>query len=207
VNLLFQSQIDAIVDGLSDKGYAIIENFLSHSEAKAIRELDDFKDALLHFKKAGIGKNAEKQINEGVRGDYIQWIEKETTADEIKIYLNRLDEVIAHVNRMLFLSLKDYEVHKTVYPAGTFYKRHLDQFKKDDHRKLSIICYLNEDWQPNQGGQLRMHLAEGPLDVFPTAGKLVCFRSDQIEHEVLPSTRERISITGWIVDRIVYFGN
>jgi SM-20-related protein len=203
VNIQFQNQIDAIADGLADKGYAIIDKFLSPEETKSIRDLDDFKDALLHFKKAGIGKDADKQINEGVRGDYIQWIEKETAAPEIIIYLNRLTELISYINRTLFLSLKDYEVHKTVYPAGTFYKRHLDQFKKDDHRKLSIICYLNEDWQPEQGGQLRMHLPEGPVDVFPTAGKLVCFRSDQIEHEVLVATRERMSLTGWIVDRIV----
>jgi SM-20-related protein len=203
VNIQFQNQIDAIADGLADKGYAIIDKFLSPEETKSIRDLDDFKDALLHFKKAGIGKDADKQINEGVRGDYIQWIEKETAPPEIGIYLNRLAELISHLNRTLFLSLKDYEVHKTVYPTGTFYKRHLDQFKKDDHRKLSIICYLNEDWQPEEGGQLRMHLPEGPVDVFPTAGKLVCFRSDQIEHEVLIATRERMSLTGWIVDRIV----
>jgi SM-20-related protein len=203
VNIQFQNQIDAIADGLADKGYAIIDQFLSEQEATNIRNLDDFKNALLHFKKASIGKNTDKQINEGVRGDYIQWIEKQTAAESIKVYLNRLEELIAYINRALFLSLKDYEVHKTVYPAGTFYKRHLDQFKKDDHRKLSIICYLNEDWKPEQGGQLRMYLPEGELDVFPTGGKLVCFRSDQIEHEVLPANRERMSITGWIVDAIV----
>jgi SM-20-related protein len=203
VNIQFQNQIDAIADGLADKGYAITDQFLSEQEAANIRNLDDFKNALLHFKKAGIGKNADKQINEGVRGDYIHWIERETAPDEIKVYLNRLEELIKYINRVLFLSLKDYEVHKTVYPAGTFYKRHLDQFKKDDHRKLSIICYLNEDWKTEQGGQLRMYLPEGELDVFPIAGKLVCFRSDQIEHEVLPANRERMSLTGWIVDQII----
>jgi SM-20-related protein len=203
VNIQFQNQIDAIADGLADKGYAIIDHFLSEPEAANIRNLDDFKNALLHFKKAGIGKNVDKQINEGVRGDYIQWIEKETAAEAIKVYLNRLEQLVTYINRALFLSLKGYEVHKTVYPAGTFYKRHLDQFKKDDHRKLSIICYLNEDWKAEQGGQLRMYLPEKELDVFPTAGKLVCFRSDQIEHEVLPANRERMSITGWIVDEII----
>jgi SM-20-related protein len=202
VNIQFQNQIDAIADGLADKGYAIIDNFLSTEEARSIRDLDDFKQALLHFKKAGVGKDADRQINEGIRGDYIQWIEKETAPPEIEIYLHRLAELISFLNRTLFLSLKDYEVHKTIYPTGTFYKRHLDQFKKDDHRKLSVICYLNDDWKPEQGGQLRMHLSGETIDVFPTAGKLVCFRSDQIEHEVLPATRDRISLTGWIVDRI-----
>jgi SM-20-related protein len=35
----------------------------------------------------------------------------------------------------------------------------------------------------------------------PEAGRLVCFRSDLIEHEVLPATRERYSLTGWALDR------
>jgi SM-20-related protein len=30
----------------------------------------------------------------------------------------------------------------------------------------------------------------------------VCFRSDQIEHEVLPATRERLSLTGWMLDQL-----
>jgi SM-20-related protein len=89
----------------------------------------------------------------------------------------------------------------TVYPVGSFYKRHLDQFKQDDHRKLSLICYLNEDWKETHGGQLRMHLPLGMVDVLPIGGKLVCFRSDMIEHEVLPATRERYSLTGWILDQ------
>jgi SM-20-related protein len=66
-----------------------------------------------------------------------------------------------------------------------------------------VICYLNENWEENHGGQLRMHLPSGELDVFPTAGTMVCFRSDQIEHEVLPATRERRSITGWMLDQLV----
>jgi SM-20-related protein len=90
----------------------------------------------------------------------------------------------------------------TVYPEGSFYKRHLDQFKKDDHRKLSVILYLNADWKDEQGGQLRMHLPDGPKDFLPLAGRLVIFRSDEIEHEVLPATRERLSITGWVLDRL-----
>ena len=100
------------------------------------------------------------------------------------------------------LSLKDFEVHMTVYPIGSFYKRHLDQFKKDDHRKLSVILYLNNDWQDSHGGQLRMYFPGQTKDFLPLAGRLVIFRSDEIEHEVLPATRERLSITGWVLDRL-----
>jgi SM-20-related protein len=94
-------------------------------------------------------------------------------------------------------------VHRTIYPIGSFYKRHLDQFKKDDKRKLSVICYLNTDWKESEGGQLRIYLPNGSTDIFPLAGRLVCFRSDLLEHEVLPATRERLSLTGWLLDRVI----
>jgi SM-20-related protein len=136
-----------------------------------------------------------------VRGDYIQWIDKSTAPPELLVYLDRLHELALFLNRSLFLSLKDAEVHMTVYPAGTFYKRHLDQFRKDDHRILSVICYLNENWTESDGGQLRLYLDDENLDVQPTAGTLVCFRSDQLEHEVLPARRQRLSLTGWMLDR------
>lgn len=63
-----------------------------------------------------------------------------------------------------------------------------------------MICYLNENWREDEGGQLRVYFPAGTKDFFPTAGRLVCFRSDLLEHEVLPATRERLSLTGWLLD-------
>lgn len=194
--------LDRLVDGLADQGYAIIDNFLSPEEVDAILQLEEFNGELLQFQKAGIGKKADKQINESIRGDYIQWINPATAVPAIQAYLIKLNDLIKHVNQTLFLSLKDCEVHMTVYPVGSYYHRHLDQFKRDDHRKLSVICYLNRSWQEAEGGQLRIYLSEKEVDVLPLAGRLVCFRSDLLEHEVLPATHERLSITGWLLDRI-----
>lgn len=190
---------EAVADGLSDHGYAIVDQFLSQSEVEAIIKDEKIKLDIESFQRAGVGQQG-KQINE-VRGDFIKWVEPKKASPSVQLYLQRIGEMIQYLNESLFLSLKDYEVHITVYPIGNFYKRHLDQFRKDDHRKLSLICYLNEDWKETHGGQLRMHLSSGILDVLPTAGKLVCFRSDTIEHEVLPATRERYSLTGWILDQ------
>ncbi len=196
-----ETQLAQIADGLADKGFAIIDHFLSVKEVENILLTDEFKGGKLHFKKAGIGKQLDKQINESIRGDYIQWIDPAIAPNGIQLYLHRINQLIRFLNQELFLSLKEAEVHLTIYPIGAFYKRHLDQFKLSDHRKLSIICYLNFDWQKDEGGQLRLHLPGNFLDVLPMAGRLVCFRSDQVEHEVLPGTRERLSLTGWIVDR------
>lgn len=194
---------DSIADGLAENGFAIADQFLSQEEVSDILLSDEFKINRSTFKKAGIGNSRSLQIKEEIRGDYIQWLDKSKAPQAIKIYLSRLDQLIKFLNQALYLSLKDYEVHCTVYPPGSFYKRHLDQFKNGDHRRLSVICYLNTDWKEEQGGQLRMYLPEKSLDVFPLAGRLVCFRSDQIEHEVLPAMRERLSLTGWLLDQFV----
>ncbi|HPH45991.1 MAG TPA: 2OG-Fe(II) oxygenase [Chryseolinea sp.] len=192
---------NAIADGLAEEGYAVVDQFLSQEEVNAILELDEFRNGLTQFKKAGIGKSQQHQINESIRGDYIQWLDKNTAPASVKIYLDRLNDLILFLNQSLYLSLKDSEVHMTIYPAGSFYKRHLDQFKKDDHRKLSVICYLNHDWKEEHGGQLRIYLKDETKDFLPVAGRLICFRSDQLEHEVLLANRERLSLTGWMLDQ------
>ncbi len=195
-------KFEAIADGLATTGYAVHDQFLSQEEVEAITALPHFTDALATFRKAGIGKNQSLQVNEAVRGDYIQWLDKVNAPAPALVYLDRLNELRQYLNSTLFLSLKDFEVHMTVYPIGSFYKRHLDQFRHDDHRRLSVICYLNQSWTDEQGGQLRMYLPEGEMDVLPEAGRLICFRSDRIEHEVLPSFRERLSLTGWMLDQV-----
>lgn len=193
---------DSIADGLAEHGYAVADQFLSQAEVNNILTEGKFQASADEFKKAGIGNKQSLQIQEAIRGDYIKWLDKTTSPGAVQVYLNRLDALIKFLNQALFLSLKDFEVHQTVYPIGSYYKRHLDQFKKDDHRKLSVILYLNTDWIAEQGGQLRMYLPDQPKDFLPLAGRLVIFRSDEIEHEVLPATRERLSITGWILDRL-----
>jgi SM-20-related protein len=189
-----------IADELAEKGFAVIDHFLSPSEVEEVLRSDEFMHRKLHFKKAGIGK-VDKQIKEDIRGDYIQWIDPETAPAGEQVYLSRLRDLILFLNQSLYLSLKDVEIHRTVYPVGTRYQRHLDQFRTDDHRKLSLICYLNMKWKKEDGGQLRLHLNSGSMDLLPEAGRLVCLRSDLIEHEVLPATRERYSLTGWAIDR------
>ncbi|MFP5505881.1 MAG: 2OG-Fe(II) oxygenase, partial [Gammaproteobacteria bacterium] len=41
------------------------------------------------------------------------------------------------------------------------------------------------------------------IDVLPQGGTFVCFLSDRFHHEVLPATRERMSVTGWFKVRAV----
>ena len=193
-----QNHFSTIADGLAEQGFVVINHFLSSQEVEDILKLEVFQNG--SFQKAGIGKG-HKQVNESIRGDSILWMDKDLAPSPVQLYLNRLQALRTYLNQTLYLSLKDFEVHLASYPPGSFYKRHLDQFKSDDHRKITVITYLNQNWKEEEGGQLRMYLGKETLDILPTSGKLVCFRSDQIEHEVLPAIRERLSITGWMLDQ------
>lgn len=56
----------------------------------------------------------------------------------------------------------------TVYPGGgARYSRHIDNGNQNG-RVLTVIVYLNHDWEPSWGGQLRLY---GPVD--PSTGKPV----------------------------------
>ncbi|MBS1558460.1 MAG: 2OG-Fe(II) oxygenase [Bacteroidetes bacterium] len=202
VNAELLSKFNAIADGLAENGFSVTDDFLSEVEVSAITSLEDFKNGLRNFKKAGIGQQHDKQINESIRGDYIRWLTKAEAPPSLQLYLERIDQLREFINQALFLSLKDAEIHQTIYPIGSFYKRHLDQFKKEDHRKLTIICYLNKNWKEEMGGQLRVYFQNETKDFFPLAGRLVCFRSDLLEHEVLPATHPRLSLTGWLLDTL-----
>ena len=77
-------------------------------------------------------------------------------------------------------------------------------------RLLTFVYYLTPaDWDEElDGGALRMFSPRqqdtDSFDVTPHAGRLVVFRSDVMEHEVMPSKRrERIAITVWLYGRVV----
>ncbi|MDB6145786.1 MAG: 2OG-Fe(II) oxygenase [Pseudomonas sp.] len=146
---------------------------------------------------AGVGRGSAQEVRESVRGDRIQWLE----AGEVEAcdrYLELMDELRQALNRDLFLGLEDFESHFALYPPGAFYLKHLDRFRDSDRRTVSTVLYLNQDWLPEHGGQLRMYLGDDvEHDVQPVGGSLVVFLSGDIPHEVLASNRERLSLTGW----------
>ena len=105
------------------------------------------------------------------------------------------------------MNLHDIETHLAVYPIDGVYLKHLDQLKQISDtptqvRQLSSVLYLNDNWQAHEGGELRLHLnSQEYVDFLPTAGRLMLFLSAEFWHEVLPATRNRISLTGWFRTR------
>ena len=105
---------------------------------------------------------------------------------------------MSYLNHTCYTSLHEVELHFAVYPPGAYYKRHIDQFRTDSRRKFSVICYLNETWSQQDAGELILYLPDETLTIHPAGGRLVFFESGKIEHEVMPTRKERLSITGWM---------
>ena len=195
---LSRTTLDPLLDDLAEQGWAIVANALPADLTLELAQECRARENQGALQPAGVGRGSAHGVQEGVRGDHIQWLEPGQCAAGDR-YLAMLDDLRGQLNQALYLGLEDYEGHFALYPPGTFYQKHLDRFRDDDRRAVSAVFYLNSDWLPEQGGALRLYLADGrELDVLPEAGTLVLFLSADLPHEVLPATRERLSLTGWL---------
>lgn len=186
------------VDQLSENDYLIIDDFITNDIYQTARSflLDKLKEE--EFSKAAIGPASDQHIVSEVRGDYIFWLDKQRDGI-LSPFFGLLDETIGVLNRYCYLSLSGLEFHLAHYPAGSFYKKHLDQFKSRNNRMISMIIYLNEGWKTGNGGELKIFKPEGDIIVNPVAKRCVLFKSDTVEHEVLRTTVSRYSLTGWLL--------
>ena len=93
-------------------------------------------------------------------------------------------------------------MHYACYPPGAGYVRHVDCFRDDAARVISLVLYLNDNWRDADGGALRIYATRDALEpaceLAPRGGMLVAMRSEAIAHEVLPANAERWSIAGWL---------
>lgn len=187
------------MDALAEQQYVVIDDFLSEAQYAAIRQFFDDKLADEAFHKAAIGTSALHQVNETIRGDFTYWLSKGRDT-EMESFWSLADELMYVMNRYCYLSLSDFEFHLAYYPAGTFYKRHLDQFMDRNNRMISVVIYLNEHWTEGDGGELRIfHSEDGHVDVQPKARRCVLFKSADVEHEVRITHVGRSSLTGWLL--------
>lgn len=186
-----------IVDDLAEHGWSQQNIFLPQDLTRALAAECRKRAAEGELAPAAVGRGPSSEIREGIRGDHIQWIDP-GQAEVCDSYLSLMDGLREAINRGLFLGLEDFESHFALYPPGAFYLKHVDRFRDDDRRMVSAVVYLNDGWLPEHGGQLRMYLDNDRVyDVEPVGGCLVVFLSGEVPHEVLPATRDRLSLTGW----------
>ena len=231
------SELDALAErlaaGLHDKGYATAE-FIT---AEAVRVVRSEIANVAPFYTPGeiwLGRDdAGAQISvKSVRGDRVFWMDPEQIEagrfDALASVLKAIDTlVLDHMardarrprnekrktaRRLAGLADRTHAMLAEYPGRASRFVKHVDNTARDG-RRLTVLCYLNEDWRGEHGGALKVYDRMGPdgaserdgaaasLEVAPAGGALAMFYADEVPHEVLPSHRSRHSFTVWYYDR------
>jgi SM-20-related protein len=192
------NKFDLLIDSYLDNNIGIDAGFLTEKLSNGLQQnilqlqQDDMMTA------AGIGNEEVKDAHQKMRGDKIYWMDKSHDNIYEQEFLLHIENFIERLNSTCYTGINGYEFHYAVYEQGSFYKRHKDQFKNDSNRKYSLINYLNNNWQEEDGGQLVVYQNETAQKIQPHSQTSVFFKSDEMEHEVAQANRSRMSITGWL---------
>lgn len=198
---------DAIASALSAHGACRIVGLPQPDAVVALR--DDLRrlqgNGMMH--PAAVGRGPGQVLRHDIRGDATLWLDDAHCGNAARVYLDTLETLRSALDRRLFLGLAEVEAHYAAYPPDAGYARHRDRFHDSDARVLSLVSYLNEDWGERDEGALRLYLGDdvpdgdapggGAIEIAPVGGTSVCFLSE-LEHEVLPARRERLSIAAWM---------
>ena len=135
-----------------------------------------------------------------------------------------LPDALLQASSLCGVSAPRLRVHPHImaatYRKGAEYHCHKDSYSgTDNQRMVTVLLYLNEDWVPGDGGELRLfeakpHVSDGSLglqreaasapgegfvDVAPLAGRIVMFRSRDVWHAVREPREQRWAMTLWVM--------
>jgi len=189
---------ETLISSYFDSKVGIVEHFVSEELAQnLIKRLFELKEQNL-LKAAGIGNAAKLTQNSAIRSDAIYWLDRANNNEHENAFLDQVDAFVAYLNRSCYTGITGYEFHFALFDKGSFYRKHLDQFQDNSSRQFSMITYLNENWQPEDGGELCIYDGDVAQKVAPINRKTVFFKSNELVHEVLESHKPRLSVTGWL---------
>lgn len=192
-------QFEAIVSAIIADHFATSEDFFEKELIADLRSnlIGRKANNLMH--QAGIGRMASSQQNMEVRGDLISWLEGDTADPAEQAFFKVILAFYSYLNQTCYTGINGSEFHYALYEPGSFYKRHLDRFKHDSGRQISVVTYLNSDWGDTDGGELVLYLDSGEHTIRLKPGRVVFFKADEIEHEVRVAHKGRMSIAGWLL--------
>jgi SM-20-related protein len=185
------------------KSYFIWDDFLTPAEVALVAI--DYKKIYRagSFQLAGIG-NGVRNLNAEIRSDESYWLDPLALTSSQSIFWNRLEKLKKSLNEALLLGLWSLDGQYSRYPIDGFYRKHIDRSTNDDQRTVSAVLYFNPEWVSGDGGELRIHGdASEKTDFAPLGGRLICFLSSKILHEVLASNKIRLSFAGWWKTRTI----
>jgi SM-20-related protein len=181
---------DLVLDQLADAGWVALDNALPDELFLALCQESV---AINDYQTAGLVQGGQ-QIQ--IRSDQTRWLASTDLAGQG--YLTALASLSEWLNRCLYSGIRHAEAHYACYQTGQFYAIHRDNPIGSNVRAVSTVLYLNQTWNTDWGGQLRIEDRQGMWhQVDPIANRLMVFDSD-LRHEVLPATHTRRSIAGWL---------
>ncbi|MEJ0082707.1 MAG: hypothetical protein WDM78_17540 [Puia sp.] len=86
------------------------------------------------MKTAGIGNQSVKDKDQNKRGDNIFWIDNQSDEPSERVFLNQVDLFVEHLNDTCYTGINAYEFHYALYETGSYYHRHVDQFRNNNDR-------------------------------------------------------------------------
>ncbi|MDZ4678764.1 MAG: 2OG-Fe(II) oxygenase [Oligoflexia bacterium] len=191
-----------IADQIEASGFSVCPDFLTAEELSEVcLDLDAQREAgRFHF--AGVGHGVAHMVDQEIRRDEICWLDR-VIANKVQLAFWKSTDLLKDVcnGSPLYLGLDEFDAHYAIFPKGGFYKRHKDTSRNNKERVVTFILYLNRKWKIEDGGSLRIFVdplnPDSYIQVDPIGGTMVCFLSDEFEHEVCTSYADRFSISGW----------
>eukprot|EP00746_Dinoflagellata_sp_MGD_P030866 gnl/MRDRNA2_/MRDRNA2_173297_c0_seq1.p1 gnl/MRDRNA2_/MRDRNA2_173297_c0~~gnl/MRDRNA2_/MRDRNA2_173297_c0_seq1.p1 ORF type:complete len:376 (-),score=72.17 gnl/MRDRNA2_/MRDRNA2_173297_c0_seq1:338-1315(-) len=205
-------------------GMTVIDNIFEESVIRrAHMELEQFR--------------ADHQLDESKdacnTGAYSIWLRFETPEDrqklppalsEICVKLAGLPDALKSVAKLSSndrpgqLGIPQLRVEAKVmaatYDHGAEYQYHKDSYDgADNSRMLTVLLYVNPDWDPADNGELRVFAGnpktgdgkqtdtgkEPYADIVPMCGRLVVLQSREVWHAVRMPKKPRWALTLWVM--------
>lgn len=186
--------LETLSSGLEHYGFVVLPDGLPPEVTQALADYEARLGAD-GYHAAAVGRGPEQQRNRFVRRNRIHWLDERRPA--LAPWRDWSESLRVHLNRRLFMGLFSFESHLAHYRPGDFYRTHVDAFRGEANRMVSLVCYLNADWKDGDGGELILYTDQGTVTVLPTQGTVVLFLSEEIPHEVKPARRDRYGVAGW----------
>lgn len=198
--------VEDLINMIDRCGWAVMPDYLDPDGSRSLRDECESACESGGFRPAGVGRGKDLKIREDIRRDHVMWLKPGEFPAEQDAYLAQLEVLRLALNQRFFLGLFEFEGHFAIYQEGAFYTAHLDRHAGTNDRIVTVILYLNENWQPGDGGELKIRTTPGDKDgpyelIEPRMGTLVCFLAGDFWHEVMPARKTRMSITGWFRQR------
>ena len=195
------NRLGAIIDDLANQGWSWQPGFLPEALYQALRAEVQAIDAEDDLAPAGIGREEAFQLDRSIRRTRIAWMDGATPAQAD--FLQWAETLRETINRALMIGMFEFESCYAVYRPGGFYDRHLDRFEGPRNRVVSLVVYLNEDWNAEDGGALVIwpegagETAGPAAHLLPERAGVVFMLSETIPHAVEVTQASRFAIAGW----------